>query len=137
MMKLCRTCRYGSEYELDKPCIVYREDCPLYEKEGDGMTNEKAIEELKAIKSEYSNKAFEDSRLMRSEIEALEMAIKALESIPKYKDAYKKGWDDGARAAYEHLKMCEEEQEPSCPFYKIDEDGHGICKNGRYMESEG
>ena len=32
-MKLCRTCRYGSEYELDKPCIVYREDCPLYEKE--------------------------------------------------------------------------------------------------------
>lgn len=31
-MKLCRTCRYGSEYELDKPCVVYRDDCPLYEK---------------------------------------------------------------------------------------------------------
>ena len=82
-MKLCRTCRYGSEYELDKPCIVYREDCPLYEKEGEEMTNEKAIEELKAIKSAYSNKAFEDSRLMRSEIEALDMAIKALDKCDR------------------------------------------------------
>ena len=81
-MKLCRTCRFGSEYELDKPCIVYREDCSLYEKEGDEMTNKEAIEELKAIKSEYSNKAFEDSRLMRSEIKALDVAIKALEQEP-------------------------------------------------------
>lgn len=44
--------------------------------------------------------------------DAVDMAIKALESIPKYKDAYGKGWDDGAKASYEHLKMCEEEQEP-------------------------
>ena len=43
-------------------------------------------------------------------LEAYNMAIKALETIPKYKDAYGKGWDDGAKATYEHLKMCEEEQ---------------------------
>ncbi len=213
-MKLCRTCRYGSEYELDKPCIVYREDCPLYEKEGDAMNREKAIEELKGIKSAYSNKQqFHEARLMQSEHEALNMAIKALEDIPKYKDAYNKGWDDGAKAAYEHLKMCEEEQEscddaisrqavldvlekeghkwgndyrdwvdaieeikklppvnlqgpktepkycdhnicvsneyngiscdecevtksqePNCPYYVIDDDGHGLCKNHRYVE---
>lgn len=39
-----------------------------------------------------------------------ELAIKVLETISKYKDAYNKGWDDGAKATYEHLKMCEEEQ---------------------------
>lgn len=44
---------------------------------------------------------------------AFEMAIKALETIPKYKDAYGKGWDNGAKASYEHLKMCEEEQRQS------------------------
>lgn len=82
-MKLCRTCRFGRMYELDKPCVVYRDDCPLYQKEGDAMNREEAIEELKAIKSAYSNKAFEDSRLMRSEIEALDVAIKALEQEPK------------------------------------------------------
>lgn len=42
--------------------------------------------------------------------EAVSLAIKALETITKYKDAYNKGWDDGAKATYEHLKMCEEEQ---------------------------
>lgn len=83
-MKLCRTCRYGSEYELDKPCIVYREDCPLYQKEGEEMTNKEAIEELKAIKSAYSNKQqFHEACLMRSEHEALDMAIQALEQEPK------------------------------------------------------
>lgn len=88
-MKLCRTCRYGSDYELDKPCIVYREDCPLYEKEGDEMNREEAIEVIKQdIPCEY------DTDL----IEALEMAIKALE-------------------------------QDNCPYYVIDEDGHGLCKN--------
>ena len=41
-----------------------------------------------------------------------EKIIKVLSDIPKYKDAYNKGWEDGAKASYEHLKMCEEEQEP-------------------------
>lgn len=44
--KLCRTCRYGNEYELDKPCVVYRDDCPLYEKRGDAMTREEVIKGL-------------------------------------------------------------------------------------------
>ena len=43
-------------------------------------------------------------------LEAYKMAIKALETIPKYKDAYGKGWDDGAKATYEHMKMCKDEQ---------------------------
>ena len=42
-----------------------------------------------------------------------EKIIKVLSDFPKYKDAYGKGWDDGAKATYEHLKMCEEEQETS------------------------
>lgn len=45
---------------------------------------------------------------------SLQWAIKALEDIPKYKDAYNKGWDDGAKASYEHLKMCEEENDVIC-----------------------
>lgn len=50
-MKLCRTCRYGSEYELDKPCVVYREDCPLYEKRGDEMTNEALVDAIEDLPS--------------------------------------------------------------------------------------
>lgn len=26
------------------------------------------------------------------------------------------------------------EQEPNCLFYEIDDDGHGLCKNHRYMD---
>ena len=36
-MKLCKTCVYGTEYELDKPCIVYRADCRYYRKRCEGM----------------------------------------------------------------------------------------------------
>lgn len=65
------------------------------------MTNEEAIEELNKV----------DTLDMPARLcEAHYMSIKALETIPKYKDAYNKGWDDGAKASYEHLKMCEEEQ---------------------------
>lgn len=68
------------------------------------MTNDEAIEELKKV----------DTLDMPARLcEAHYMSIKALETIPKYKDAYNKGWDDGAKASYEHLKMCEEEQEIS------------------------
>lgn len=80
MMKLCRTCRYGSEYELDKPCIVYRDDCPLYEKEGDGMiklTNRQAIGVLDGL---WSNPLFGDSHRQAFEIGI--KAIKALEQEP-------------------------------------------------------
>ena len=71
------------------------------------MTNEEAIENLKELLECSYVDSFEDE-----ENEALRMAIKALETIPKYKDAYGKGWVDGAKASYEHLKMCIEEQEP-------------------------
>mgnify|MGYP006896824928 CR=1 FL=1 len=45
------------------------------------MTREEAIEELKAIKSVYSNNLFGDAKLMKSEQDALDMAIKAIENI--------------------------------------------------------
>ena len=101
MMKLCETCRYGSEYELDKPCIVYREDCPLYEKEGDGMNREEAIKILENERDNHINGC--KGVFYETRTEAIDMAIKALE-------------------------------QDNCPYYVIDEDGHGLCKNHRYME---
>lgn len=78
------------------------------------MTNEEAIQFLDNIKHEEAGRAIGKdgfyAELMGYHVEALNIAIKALETIPKYKDAYNKGWDDGAKATYEHLKMCEEEQ---------------------------
>lgn len=72
------------------------------------MTNEEAIELIKsALKTMYLPKSKE---YISDFGYALDMAIKALETIPKYMDAYNKGWDDGAKATYEHLKMCEEEE---------------------------
>ena len=56
-----------------------------------------------------------------------EKIIKVLSDIPKYKDAYGKGWDDGAKATYEHLKMCEEEQEPKTGEWPQDLDGTYLC----------
>ena len=45
------------------------------------MTRLEAIEELKAIKSAYSDKKFHEERLMQSEEQALDMAISAIELI--------------------------------------------------------
>ena len=70
-MRKCDDCRFNQEPEYNKPCVVYRADCPLYQKVGDEMTNKEAIKEL----SEMRTDAWTDSRQM----EALEMAIKALE----------------------------------------------------------
>ena len=33
--KLCDTCIYGNKYEYEKPCIVYKPNCELYQKEGE------------------------------------------------------------------------------------------------------
>lgn len=78
------------------------------------MTENEAIQFLDNIKHAEVGRAIGKdgfyAELMGYHVEALNMAIKALETIPKYKDAYGKGWDDGAKASYEHLKMCEEEQ---------------------------
>ena len=77
------------------------------------MTNEEARAIMTALKQSYINfrtKSDLKKKTVKENIKAYDMAIKALETIPKYKDAYNKGWDDGAKATYEHLKMCEEEQ---------------------------
>lgn len=46
------------------------------------MTREEAIEELQAIKSVYENKELGELRLMRSEVQALNMAMQALSQEP-------------------------------------------------------
>ena len=67
------------------------------------MTNEIALYCMKAY-SEYYSEVCEECPIYGETgtdhcfEDALEMAIKALETIPKYKDAYGKGWDDGAKA---------------------------------------
>lgn len=30
--RICRTCKYGGKPEYHKPCVMYRDDCHLYEK---------------------------------------------------------------------------------------------------------
>ena len=49
-MKLCDTCIYGDKYEFEKPCVLYSDDCKLYEeKKMDDMTRKRAISELNQI----------------------------------------------------------------------------------------
>ena len=38
--KLCETCIYKDNYELEKPCIIYRDDCELYEKAREYMSKQ-------------------------------------------------------------------------------------------------
>lgn len=75
-MKRCDDCRYNQEPEYNKPCVVYRDDCPLYQKEGDGMKREEAIKEL----SEMRTDAWTDTRQMEALAEGIK-AIKAIEDI--------------------------------------------------------
>ena len=93
-LKKCDACNFRYDYELDKPCIVYREDCPFYEKRGDDMPHSLRVR-LKNLqrKGELTDKD-------------IDRIFKALE------------------------------QEPNCPYYVIDDDGHGLCKNHRVLEQE-
>ena len=50
------------------------------------MTNEEALKILDTIPT------------ISEQVDALEMAIKALETIPKYKNAYNKGYEAGVKA---------------------------------------
>lgn len=96
------------------------------------MTNEKAIESFKRsneqaklrLKVNKMRMDIGEIKELEFYIERDEMAIKALETIPKYKDAYNKGWDDGAKASYEHLKMCEEEKDPCDKCVYSTKDGY-------------
>lgn len=79
-MKKCRTCRYGRMYELDKPCVVYRDDCPLYQKVGEYMENKEALSLIESyLKSGYAHNT-DDFK------QALEIAIKAIENISHITD---------------------------------------------------
>lgn len=75
-MKLCDTCIYRNNVEQLKPCIVYRDDCNLYER-GD-MTSDDAVSVIKRGLDDNSIDCFDTKQYM-----ALYMAIKALEQEPK------------------------------------------------------
>jgi len=94
--KLCDTCVYGRAGELEKPCIVYKQDCEHY-KRGEDMVNE---HEMQIINEAFDMSREEAIQVLRHIIqvadtsdcgikeidgideEALEMAIKALEQEP-------------------------------------------------------
>ena len=72
-------------------------------------------------------------------------AIKVLQELWRYKDTDKYAEKEIRQAlsiAINSLQIDEqydlmyEQAEPNCPFYKIDEDGHGLCKNHRVLEQE-
>lgn len=70
------------------------------------MTNEEAIESFKhsnkqaKVHLEVQKMRMDSGEIKELEfyIERNEMAIKALETIPKYKDAYNKGYEAGVKA---------------------------------------
>ena len=75
-MKLCDTCIYRNNVEQLKPCIIYRDDCKLYEK--GNMTNDDAVNIIKMGLDNNSIDCFDIKQYM-----AIDMAIKALEQEPK------------------------------------------------------
>ena len=60
------------------------------------MSIEEAVERLNAIKQFIGYD--KDSEIVKATQKSLDMAIKALETIPKYKDAYNKGYEAGVKA---------------------------------------
>lgn len=88
------------------------------------MTREEALQILDTIPT------------IGEQVDALEMAIKALENQPKFiihsdgtieqiiepsiKDIYNKGWKDGAEATAYHVELCEEEN-PTIPLSVIED----------------
>ena len=88
------------------------------------MTREEALQILDTIPT------------IGEQVDALEMAIKALENQPKFiihsdgtieqiiepsiKDIYNKGWKDGAEAIAYHVELCEEEN-PTIPLSVIED----------------
>ena len=88
------------------------------------MTREEALQILDTIPT------------IGEQVDALEMAIKALENQPKFiihsdgtieqiiepsiKDIYNKGWKDGAEATAYHVELCEEEN-PTIPLSVLED----------------
>lgn len=62
-VKLCDTCIYGDKYEFEKPCVLYSDDCKLYEeKKMDDMTRAEAIKHLEFMVKSYQNLIDNDVR---------------------------------------------------------------------------
>ena len=81
-MKKCDTCRFQNEDEYHKPCIVYRDDCELYEKKE--MTRAEAIRHLEDILCENKTVNHSDMVIFEQEKEALRIAINSLKVDEMY-----------------------------------------------------
>jgi len=57
-MKKCDTCIYRNNVEQLKPCIIYRDDCEYYEREGD-MTKEQKDKILNVLTEDRNDYARE------------------------------------------------------------------------------
>ena len=98
------------------------------------MTIEEAIEILDTIPT------------IGEQVDALEMAIKALQNQPRFiihsdgtmeqiiepsiKDIYNKGWEDGAKAAAYHYELCIEEIKAEIADFMAKIPALGNCKEG-------
>lgn len=105
------------------------------------MTREEAVEELQDIKSVYENRELGELRLMRSEVLALEMAIKALSQQP-CDDAEQIDYHDDFATALKKINdyemtrneraVCDIEQikdeyKTPCSLCRHREDTSGLC----------
>ena len=78
-MKRCDTCSFRNKSEYEKPCIVYREDCKLYEEAE--MTRAEAIK----ILSKCKEKGFKHTFYTLDEYHtAMDMAINSLKVDEMY-----------------------------------------------------
>lgn len=123
-MKLCDTCIYRNNVEQLKPCIIYRDDCTLYER-GD-MSNKDAVNIIKSGLDNNSIDCFDTKQYM-----AIDMAIKALKQEPKKcKDC--KWWKDSDGVFRRGIGA-----ESQCPMNRIEVyEGNGYCHMFEPQESD-
>ena len=99
----CRRCKYGNKYEHEKPCIIIREDCKLFEPitVSEQMTTDEAIEYMQLYKLRLQGSVGD----LSSDIEAFDKAIEALQQQEEYVAKM-----DEVRRAYDNLQNLIDEQ---------------------------
>lgn len=74
MGKLCDTCVYRDNTEYFKPCIIYRDDCELYEKEKESMTKDDLISRQAVLDIDFHKLIFTTAKpaeMIRQKIKQL------------------------------------------------------------------
>ena len=78
------------------------------------MTSERAIDVIEMMMAEYEETEgiVCDVTMDDEGLEALRFARDTVKAVEKYKDAYHKGYKDGAEAVAFHEELCADEKEP-------------------------